>query len=276
MSSMFVAQPGVSADSGRSGHFRKVRWFGSRILTFSAVEIQKLGHDRTELLTRAIQPVLWLVIFGTTMSQLDVIATGDVPYLDFIAPGILAQSTLFVAVFFGIQVIWERDAGILAKLMATPTPSSAVVTGKAFAAGIRGLTQAATVTVVSLLLGVSFQLAPWRLLGVAVVVILGAAFFACLSMTLAGLVLKRERLMGIGQAITMPLFFASNALYPIDSMPVWAQWLSLINPLTYEVNALRGLLLGSEAAIVLDVAALAGATVAGIVVAAIVLPRLVR
>jgi ABC-2 type transport system permease protein len=119
-------------------------------------------------------------------------------------------------------------------------------------------------------------LAPWRLLGVAVVVVLGSAFFACLSMTLAGVVLKRERLMGIGQAITMPLFFASNALYPIDSMPVWAQWLSLINPLTYEVNALRGLLLGTEAAIFLDVAVLAGATVVGITVAALVLPRLVR
>ena len=77
------------------------------------------------------------------------------------------------------------------------------------------------------------------------VVVLGAAFFACLSMTLAGLVRNRDRLMGIGQAITMPLFFASNALYPVDVMPPWLRWLSAVNPLSYEVNALRGLLIGT-------------------------------
>ena len=82
------------------------------------------------------------------------------PYLDFLAPGVLAQSTLFVAVFYGIQVIWERDAGVLSKLMVTPTPRSALVTGKAFAAGMRALSQAVVVIVLSLLLGVALLLAP--------------------------------------------------------------------------------------------------------------------
>ena len=61
-------------------------------------------------------------------------------------------------------------------------------------------------------------------------------------MTIAGIVLTRDRLMGIGQAITMPLFFASNALYPIELMPGWLQVVSRVNPLSYEVDALRGLL----------------------------------
>ncbi len=60
------------------------------------------------------------------------------PYLDFLAPGILAQSVLFISIFYGIQIIWERDAGILTKLLATPTPRWALVAGKAFAAGVRG------------------------------------------------------------------------------------------------------------------------------------------
>jgi ABC-2 type transport system permease protein len=239
------------------------------------MESQKLSHDKTELLTRMMQPLLWLLIFGTTMSRLDVIPT-DVPYLDYIAPGILAQSTLFVSVFFGIQVIWERDAGILAKQLVTPTPTSAFVAGKSFAAGIRGLTQALAVIVVSLLIGVDFTLSPLRLVGVAAAVVLGAAFFACLSMGLAGIVLKRERVMGIGQAITMPLFFASNALYPIELMPTWAEWLSRFNPMTYQVNALRGLLLGTRAAIGLDFVVLVAAAILGIIGAALILPRLVR
>ena len=75
---------------------------------------------------------------------------------------------------------------------------------------------------------------------------LAAAFFSCLSMSIAGIVLKRERLMGIGQAIMMPLFFASNALYPIALMPAWLRAISHVNPLSYEVDALRGLLLGTR------------------------------
>ena len=83
----------------------------------------------------------------------------------------------------------------------------------------------------------------------------GSAFFVCLPMTLAGLVRNRDRLMGIGQAITMPLFFASNALYPVDVMPPWLRWLSVVNPLSYEVNALRGFLIGTPSNALVDIVA---------------------
>ena len=105
---------------------------------------------------------------------------------------------------------------------------------------------------------------------------LGAAFFSALSMTLAGLVLTRDRLMGIGQAITMPLFFASNALYPVDLMPGWVRGVSHVNPLTYEVNALRGLLLGVHTNVPADLGILFGAVVVAVAAASAVLPRLVR
>ena len=93
------------------------------------VELEKLRHDRKELYTRAIQPALWLLIFGQTVAHLHAIPT-SVPYLDYLAPGILAQSVLFISIFYGIQIIWERDAGVLAKLMVTPTPRSALVAGR--------------------------------------------------------------------------------------------------------------------------------------------------
>jgi ABC-2 type transport system permease protein len=240
------------------------------------VEVQRLRHDRSELITRTIQPILWLVVFGETFTRVRAIPTGDVPYLDFLAPGIIAQSALFVAIFYGIQIIWERDAGVLTKLLVTPTPRSALVAGKAFAAGVRALVQALAVVVVAALLGVGLTANPLNLLGVAVIVVLGAAFFACLSVTIAGLVLKRERLMGIGQAITMPLFFASNALYPVDVMPTWLRVISHGNPLTYEVAALRGLLIGQHTNLWLDFGVLTGAAIAGICAAAALLGRLAR
>ncbi|MEV0127784.1 ABC transporter permease [Dactylosporangium sp. NPDC050688] len=253
-----------------------LRLLASRTAALCLVELQKLRRDRTEVVTRAVQPALWLLVFGQTFTRLHVIPTGGVPYLDFLAPGILAQSALFVSIFYGIHIIWERDAGVLAKLMVTPTPRAALVTGKAFAAGVRALTQALVVVVLAALLGVGLDLNPLHLLGVAAVLVLGSAFFCCLSITLAGLVLKRDRMMGIGQAIIMPLFFASNALYPVSVMPGWLRVLNHVNPLSYEVEALRGLLIGTPARLLLDFGVLAGSAAVAVAVASAILGRLTR
>ena len=247
-----------------------------RVVTFCLVELQKIRHDRTELFTRAVQPVLWLVIFGETFAHIHAIPTGHVPYLDFLAPGIIAQSGLFVAIFYGIQIIWERDAGVLTKLLVTPTPRSALILGKSFAAGIRALAQVVVVLVLSAALGVTLSSNPLRILASFIVVMLGAAFFSCLSMTVAGVVLKRDRLMGIGQMITMPLFFASNALYPVKIMPGWVQAFSKVNPLSYEVNALRGLLIGTQANLAEDFIVLVIAVVIGVSAASSLVSRLAR
>jgi ABC-2 type transport system permease protein len=252
------------------------RRFPSRVATFCVVELQKLSHDRTELFTRAVQPILWLIVFGETFNRIHAIPTGSVPYLDFLAPGIIAQSGLFIAIFYGIQIIWERDAGMLTKLLVTPTPRSAFVLGKAFAAGIRALAQVVFVLLVAALLGVALTYDPLKILGTFLAVALGAAFFSCLSMSIAGIVLKRDRLMGIGQMITMPLFFASNALYPVDIMPGWVRVLSRVNPLSYEVDALRGLLIGTHADLPLDFLVLALAVVAGVVASSALIDRLAR
>jgi ABC-2 type transport system permease protein len=245
-----------------------------RVGAFAIVELQKLQHDRTELVTRMVQPALWLLIFGTTFSRLHVINTGSVSYLAFLSPGIIAQSALFISIFYGIQIIWDRDAGILAKLVVTPAPASALITGKSFAAGVRSVAQVVGVLALAYLMGVGLTINPLRILGAMGIVMLGAAFFACLSMTLAGLVRSRDRLMGIGQAITMPLFFASNALYPVDVMPAWLHVLSKVNPLSYEVDALRALLIGT-AFNPADIAVLVVAAMLGIITASTLLRRLV-
>jgi ABC-2 type transport system permease protein len=258
------------------GGWRRMPVVFARTGTFALVELQKLRHDPAELLTRMVQPALWLLIFGQTFSQLRVIDTGPVSYLAFLAPGIVAQSALFISIFYGIQIVWDRDAGILAKLMVTPAPASALITGKAFAAGVRSGAQVVGVLLISYLMGIGLTLNPLRILAAMAVVMLGSAFFACLSMTLAGVVRNRDRLMGIGQAITMPLFFASNALYPVDIMPRWLRWLAAVNPLSYEVNALRGLLIGLPSRMLVDIGVLLAAAAIGIVTASALLGRLVR
>jgi ABC-2 type transport system permease protein len=252
-----------------------LRRLTSRIGTLCWVELRKIRHDRTELYTRAIQPALWLLIYGEVFTRVHAIPTPKgISYLSYLAPGIMAQSALFIAIFYGIQIIWERDAGVLTKLMVTPTPRSALITGKAFAAGVRSLIQGVVVLIIAAILGVALTHNPLKLLGAMAILVLGSAFFACLSMSIAGVALARDRLMGIGQAITMPLFFSSSALYPTKVMPGWLQAISKVNPLTYEVEALRGLLIGTSTTLWLDTVVLVGATIASITCASLLLPRL--
>ena len=131
--------------SARTGLAGEVVAFVEAVLTIAWAETRKLRRDPTEVFTRAVQPVLWLGIFGVVMSRARAIPTGSVGYLDFLAPGILAQSVLFVAIFYGISLIWERDLGILHKYLASPAPRAALVAGKAASAGIRATVQAVIV-----------------------------------------------------------------------------------------------------------------------------------
>ena len=220
--------------------------FVEKTFVIAEFELRKLRHDFTELITRALQPALWLLIFGQVFARSGAMPTGNVPYLDFIAPGILAQSVLFVAIFYGINVIWERDLGIVQKFLASPTPRAALVLGKGFSAGIRTLSQAVVVYALSLLLGVKLDWRPAALLNVFAIVILAATLFSTFSLIIACIVKTRERFMGVGQVLTMPLFFASNAIYPTSIMPDWLKTVSHLNPLTYVVDALRTFMLAGS------------------------------
>jgi ABC-2 type transport system permease protein len=274
--------PGGSVSPAASARRRRLltrsALYLEKTFTIADMEVRKLRHDPTELVTRAVQPALWLLIFGEVFTRLRAIPTGSVSYLDFMAPGILAQSVLFVAIFYGIAVIWERDLGTIHKLFVSPTPRGALVLGKALSAGIRSLSQVAIVYTLAVLLGVRMNWSPLALAGVAAAVLVGAACFATLSLIIAAIVKTRERFMGIGQVLTMPLFFASNAIYPLSIMPPWLHTVARVNPLSYEVDALRALMIvggTSTFGLVTDYALLTGTTALLVVVASYVYPRVV-
>jgi ABC-2 type transport system permease protein len=262
----------------KSSFFTPFAKYIEKTMTIVGLEARKLRHDPTDLFTRAIQPALWLLIFGEVFTRLKAIPTGGVPYLDYMAPGILAQSVLFIAIFSGISIIWERDLGIIHKFLASPTPRTALVLGKALSSGLRGLSQAVIIYILSVLLGVKMNWNPLDLLGVIVIVILGSACFSTFSLIIACLVKTRDRFMGIGQVLTMPLFFASNAIYPVSIMPPWLQVIAQSNPLSYEVAALRSMMLpgGSTAGLGLDFLVVFAVTVALILIGALFYPRVAQ
>jgi ABC-2 type transport system permease protein len=255
-----------------------VAGFVSKTFTIAELEIRKLRHDFTELITRAVQPALWLLLFGQVFTRARIIPTGDLAYLDFMTPGILAQSVLFIAIFYGVGLIWERDLGITNKFLVSPAPRASLVLGKALSAGIRSLSQVVIVYALAVALGVKMNWNPLALVGVLAVVFLGAALFSTFSLIVACLVKTRERFMGIGQVLTMPLFFASNAIYPLSIMPDWLRVISRANPLSYEVDALRALMIKNGASnfgVGIDFCVLIAATFLLVIIGARLYPRVV-
>ena len=251
--------------------FAAVSEFGLQTFAVADADIRKLRHDPLELATRAVQPVLWLVLFGQVMAQIRGLSTNGTRYLDFLAAGILAQSVLFAAIFYGISAIWERDLGVLHRYLVSPASRPALVIGKALSASVRGLSQAVIVYLLALAMGIGVSFDPLDMVGAAAFVALGSALFSTLSLIIACIVKTRERFMGIGQVLTMPIFFASNAIYPIELMPPWLRAVASLNPLTYEVDALRALMLAggvSGFGLPLDAAVLLGASAMLIAVAA--------
>jgi ABC-2 type transport system permease protein len=251
--------------------------FAYKALTIAEMEARKIRHDSSELWMRAIQPALWLVVFGSTMSAIRGLTNDNYSYLQFLTAGALAQAVMFVAILYGVRVIWERDVGMLTKLLSTPAPRSAIVIGKTLAAGVRGVFLAIVVFALTLILGINLRFDIVDVFGVLSVVVLFAMCFSSLSITLASMLGTQERMLGLGQAITMPLFFASNAIYPISFMPIWLQYISKANPLTYVVDAIRSMLLtGDYSQLPVDMLAIGISTALFMTTASITLRKLVR
>lgn len=210
------------------------------------LEMRRLRHDRTELYSRAVQPILWIAVFGPIMGSVRVIPTGGIPYTDYITPGALIQSTTFISIFYGLTIVWERESGILKKLLVAPVSRYSIVIGRAMASGVRAIFQALIIIPVALLIGVRFIPSILNFILALLVIFLSSGGFAATSILVASFMKTRERFMGIGQALTMPLFFASNALYPVSIMPEIMQWIARFNPLSYVVDAVRSLIISGD------------------------------
>ncbi|MEM1651181.1 MAG: ABC transporter permease [Sulfolobales archaeon] len=227
------------------------------MLAMIELEMRRLRHDRTELYARAIQPILWIAVFGPIMGGVRAIPTGGIPYTDYITPGVLIQSTTFVSIFYGLTIVWERESGILKKLLTSPASRYSIVIGRAMASGVRAIFQALIVIPVALLVGVRFTLSVLYFILALLIILVSSGGFAATSILIASFMKTRERFMGIGQALTMPLFFTSNALYPITIMPWIMRCIAQFNPMSYIVDAVRSLMItGNLANLPIDLAAI--------------------
>src|SRR6476660_9457501 len=192
MSAHSAASPAGSAERApRARPAGALMRLGAGTLAMAQAEMRKLRHDHLDIITRSVQPLLWLFIFGTALRHNRSLSLGAVDYRSYLAPGVMAQAAMFIAIFFGLAVIWERDVGQLQRLLATPLSRTSIVLGKAAGACVRALGQALLLLVVVAIAGIGVR---WQVAGIAgtlALLMLGTAAFACMSMLLAAAVKER-------------------------------------------------------------------------------------
>jgi ABC-2 type transport system permease protein len=248
--------------------------YAETVSAMAQAELHKVWREPGVLAARAAQPLLWLLIFGAAVSRVEGLGDEGVPYKSFLVPGILSQSVLFIAIFSGLAIIWERDLGITQRLLVAPVSRSAIILGKSVSAATRAIVQITVVLAVVALVRIPLIWSPPRLVGALLATALGATLLSAISMVIASAVRSREQFMGIGQLVTLPLLFASNALYSVEVMPDWLRVVAWANPLTYLVELLRQLLVGvGPNRILLDVVVLLAWTVVAVAIASRTFPR---
>ena len=211
-------------------------------------ELIKFFRTKVRLVITLVQPVIWLAFMGNTMNQVtnNPFGTqlfGTSNYLTFMTPGVILMTVLFGGVFGGMSIVWDRRIGYLEKLMAAPINRGAIPFGKSLAVMVQGAIQVVAIVIIALLFGVRFQTGIGGILFIIVLASLFSGILSGISLSLAASIRTIETLMAIVNLFTLPLMFASNALFPIDMLPGWLATIARLNPVTYAVGPIRELTL---------------------------------
>lgn len=204
-------------------------------------EVKRYIRDKMRIITAITAPIVWLLLFGVGFSSF-FRQSGGFNYLNYMFPGIIAQSLLFTSVFLGISVIYDRQFGFLKEMLVAPIRRISVFSGKMFGGATDALIQGSIVLSLSFLF---IPVEPVMLLACLPIMLLTTMGFVSMSIIIASRMKTLEAFGLIMNFVNLPLFFSSGALFPISSAPGWLQTLGYFNPLTYAVDALRGLLLGN-------------------------------
>jgi len=206
-------------------------------------EVKRYLRDRVRIVSSFVTPLLWLVIFGTGV-RLQLPIPG-LNYQQYIFPGIIGQTLLFTSMFMGISVLWDREFGFMKEILVAPISRTSVFLGKMIGDSTDAVIQGVIVFVLGLLLGIKLNLFMFlELLPVMLLITFG---LVSIGLTLASFMGSLEGFGTIQSFINLPLFFLSGALFPLrgTGIPSWLQIASKLNPLTYGVDTLRSIVLGS-------------------------------
>ncbi|NLG79206.1 MAG: ABC transporter permease [Firmicutes bacterium] len=209
-------------------------------------EIKRFVGQKVRILMTVVQPLIWLLFVGNTMSGLTsnpfaARILGVNNYLAFMTPGIMIMTALFGGIFGGMSIVWDRRLGLLNKMLAAPISRAAIPLGKMLAAGLQSMLQVTIITAIAMILGVRFACGVPGFLLILVIVFLFSCGLSGISLSFAAVIKSHETLMATVNFLTMPMMFTSNAMFPTEAMPTWLRTIARWNPLSYAVGPIRTL-----------------------------------
>jgi ABC-2 type transport system permease protein len=230
--STVVARPvDVRVSSRRAGgELRAVRIVWER-------EVLRFASDRLRMITSLIQPLLFLFVLGTGLSQIASAGTGGLSLRTFLYPGILAMAVMFTAMFSAASIVWDREFGFLREMLVAPVRRSSIVIGKCLGGATVATFQGVLVIGLAGLVGVPY--APSLILEVFVLQVLLAYTLTAFGVMVAARIRQIQSFMALTQMLIMPLFFISGAMFPVTGLPTWLTVLNRLDPLTYAVEPMR-------------------------------------
>lgn len=217
-------------------------------------DMLKFCRNRALLLSALIQPVLWLILYGVSMTSninifysTNTAPTGalSISYMTFMTAGVVGMTILFTCLYAGQNIQFDKQYGLMKEIVVSPIPRSQILLGETLSGITKALIQATIVILFGYLLGVQFfqGLTPTGTVAAIGGVLLFAVIFSTGLMFLSSAIALRVRDHNVSQAIitllTLPLFFASNALYPLDSLPAVLKAAAFLNPLTHFIDGIR-------------------------------------
>jgi ABC-2 type transport system permease protein len=225
-------------------------------------EIKVFQRERSRIVASIVNPVLWLLIIGGGLGS--VVSFGNVNYLTFIYPGILVQTVLFSAVFFGVYIVWDKKIDFLKEVLVSPLSRRSIFVGKILGGSTDTLLQCAIMLVigyafesVGILTGISFT--PVSVALAVLFLLLVTTGLVAIGLIIGSMMESPEGFQLISSFLIFPMFFLSGALFPIENLPGWLAPFVLVNPATYAVDGIRGAFLGIHRfSPVVDIFVLAG------------------
>jgi len=227
-------------------------WRGTWVVAYR--ELLRFVNERSRLIGSLAQPLIFLVIFGVGFGNLIGSLAPGVDFIQFMYPGIIAMGVLTTSLFAGVSIVWDREFGFLRELLVAPLGRTGIVLGKALGASAIALLQVALMLLIAPIVGVTVDLSTIARL-IPIVFILSIALSG-LGLLLASFMRSQQGFQLLIQLLIFPLIFLAGVFFPINQAPEWLQVVSKFNPLTYGVDAIRQVFLGSEAAAVLGVTVL--------------------
>ena len=201
-------------------------------------EVVRFASDRLRMVTSLVQPLLFLFVLGTGLSRLASAGTGGLDLKTFLYPGILGMSVMFTAMFSAASIVWDREFGFLREMLVAPIRRSSIVIGKCLGGATVATVQGVLVIALAGIVHVPYSLS--LILEVFALQTLLAYTLTAFGVMVAARIKQIQAFMALTQMLIMPLFFLSGAMFPLSGLPTWLTVLNRIDPLTYAVDPIRG------------------------------------